>query len=87
MKIEDAYNLQFYTNLNHFISLRVFRWFVDGNLVPGNHGTEHRIPAVDRKFHNQSVKCEVNNVIGKSEATLTLDVHCKYSSNIPIIIE
>ena len=55
--------------------------------MPGIHGTEHRIPAVDRKFHNQSVKCEVNNVIGKSEATLTLDVHCKYSSHIPIIIE
>jgi len=52
-----------------------YRWFVDGDLVPGNHGTEHRIANIDRKFHNKIVKCEVNNVIGKSEETETLDVH------------
>ena len=55
----------------------VNRWFVDNEIVPGNHGTEYRIKGISRTFHNKIVKCEVNNVIGKSEETETLDINCK----------
>ena len=55
------------------------RWFVDNEIVPGNHGTEYRIKGISRTFHNKIVKCEVNNVIGKSEETETLDISCEFN--------
>lgn len=50
---------------------------MDDILVPGNHGTELRVTKLSRKHNNQIVKCEVNNDVGKSEETETLDVNCK----------
>jgi hypothetical protein len=55
----------------------LLRWFVDNEIVPGNHGTEYRIKSISRRIHNKIVKCEVNNVIGKSEETETLDIQCE----------
>ncbi len=63
------------TKLNKVFLLR---WFVDNEIVPGNHGTEYRIRSIPRTIHNKIVKCEVNNVIGKSEETETLDIQCKF---------
>lgn len=33
---------------------------------------------VTRKFHDAIVKCEVQNSVGKSEDSETLDISCKY---------
>ena len=52
---------------------------MDNEIVPGNHGTTLKLKKVTREYNNKIVKCEVNNVIGKSEETETLDIHCKYS--------
>ena len=46
--------------------------------MPGNHGTTLKLNSVSRQYNNKIVKCEVNNVIGKSEETETLDVHCNF---------
>ena len=54
------------------------RWFVDNEIVPGIHGTEYRIRSISRTIHNKIVKCEVNNIIGKSEETETMDINCKW---------
>lgn len=61
------------------------RWFVDGEIVPGNHGAMHTISKIGRSFHNEIVKCEVNNVIGKSEETETLDVHCESLVHLKVL--
>ena len=58
------------------------RWFMDNEIVPGNHGTTLKLKKVSREYNNKIVKCEVNNVIGKSEETETLDIHCKYSKMV-----
>ena len=41
--------------------------------------------SVSRESNNKIVKCEVYNVIGKSEETETLDIHCKLHTeqNLP----
>ena len=54
-----------------------FRWFIDNEIVPGNHGTTLKLDSVSRQSNNKIVKCEVWNDIGKSEETETLDIHCK----------
>ncbi len=63
--------------LSDFWFILLLRWFVDNEIVPGNHGTEYRIKSISRRIHNKIVKCEVNNVIGKSEETETLDIQCE----------
>ena len=60
-----------------FLFFYDFRWFIDNEIVPGNHGTSLKLKKVGRESNNKIVKCEVNNVIGKSEETETLDIHCK----------
>ena len=55
----------------------IFRWFVDNNIITGNHGTELRVASIGRDYNGKIVKCEVKNVIGKSEETETLDINCK----------
>ena len=57
------------------------RWFIDDELVPGNLGTELRIPKLSRDHNNKIVKCEVNNEVGKSEETETLKVNCEAQTN------
>ena len=57
----------------------ISRWFIDNEIVPGNHGTSLKLKKVGRESNNKIVKCEVNNVIGKSEETETLHIHCKYT--------
>lgn len=36
---------------------------------------------VTRKFHDAIVKCEVQNSVGKSEDSETLDISCKYEQS------
>ena len=54
-----------------------YRWFIDNEIVPGNHGTTLTLNRVTRQSNSKIVKCEVWNDIGKSEETETLDIHCK----------
>ena len=61
-----------------FSTLFLFhRWFIDNEIVPGNHGTTLTLNSVTRQSNTKIVKCEVWNDIGKSEETETLDIHCK----------
>ena len=46
--------------------------------MAGNHGTELRLEDVSRDLHGKIVTCEVNNEIGKSEITKTLEITCMY---------
>ena len=55
------------------------RWFVDNNIVTSNHGTELRLEKIGREMNNKIVKCEVNNAVGKSEETETMDINCESS--------
>ena len=72
------YNFNQWTNKVDFLFFYDFRWFIDNEIVPGNHGTSLKLKKVGRESNNKIVKCEVNNVIGKSEQTETLDIHCKF---------
>ena len=56
-----------------------FRWFIDNALVPENHGTNLVMRSIRRAKNQKIVKCEVNNDIGKSEETETLEVNCQKS--------
>ena len=50
---------------------------MDNEIMVGNPTTTLTIPRATREQNAKIVKCEVNNIIGKSEETETLDVHCK----------
>lgn len=51
-----------------------YRWFMNDELVAGDHTTELIIPNVSRDFHDSIVKCEATNLVGKSEESETLDI-------------
>lgn len=55
-------------------------------IATGTHGSTLSLPVfpslqvirnVTRKFHDAIVKCEVQNSVGKSEDSETLDISCK----------
>jgi hypothetical protein len=54
-----------------------YRWYINDELVPGDYTTEMIIPNITRNYHDAIVKCEVHNLVGKSEETETLDIICK----------
>ncbi|XP_037026673.1 irregular chiasm C-roughest protein isoform X1 [Bradysia coprophila] len=49
-------------------------WYINEELVSGDYTTEMVIHNVTRKYHDAIVKCEVHNVVGKSEESETLDI-------------
>lgn len=51
-----------------------YRWFINGEPAIGDYTTEIIIHNISRNFHGALAKCEVQNAIGKSEATETLDI-------------
>ena len=55
-----------------------YQWSVDGDeqLLGGDHSVLV-LPGVTRSSNTQIVKCRVGNMIGYSEETDTLDIHCK----------
>ena len=55
-----------------------YKWYVNNEMVEGNHKTELVLRNVTRKLHDAIVKCKVHNPVGESEAFETLDVSCKY---------
>lgn len=62
-----------------------FRWFLDGEpLLDADGGastassTELVLRNVSRRHHDAIVKCQVENKVGKSEGSETLDVTCEY---------
>ena len=53
------------------------RWFLDGDIVAGNHGTELRLESVSRELHDKVITCEATNEMGKSEKHTTLEITCE----------
>ncbi|XP_037938622.1 irregular chiasm C-roughest protein [Teleopsis dalmanni] len=51
-----------------------YRWFINDDLVTGDFTTKMIIHNVTRQYHNAVVKCEVTNLVGKSEESETLDI-------------
>ncbi|XP_067640276.1 irregular chiasm C-roughest protein [Eurosta solidaginis] len=51
-----------------------YRWFINDEPIVGGQKTEMVIRNVTRKFHDAIVKCEVQNAVGKSEDSETLDI-------------
>ncbi|KAH8291690.1 hypothetical protein KR018_005604, partial [Drosophila ironensis] len=51
-----------------------YRWFINDEPINGGQKTEMVIRNVTRKFHDAIVKCEVQNSVGKSEDSETLDI-------------
>ncbi|XP_043658931.1 irregular chiasm C-roughest protein [Drosophila teissieri] len=51
-----------------------YRWFINDEPIIGGQKTEMVIRNVTRKFHDAIVKCEVQNSVGKSEDSETLDI-------------
>ncbi|XP_017154782.1 irregular chiasm C-roughest protein [Drosophila miranda] len=51
-----------------------YRWYINDEPIIGGQKTEMIIRNVTRKFHDAIVKCEVQNSVGKSEDSETLDI-------------
>ncbi|XP_059484778.1 irregular chiasm C-roughest protein-like [Neocloeon triangulifer] len=51
-----------------------YRWYINDEPVSGEYTTELLIPNVTRSMHDTIAKCEVRNVVGKSEESETLDI-------------
>lgn len=51
-----------------------YRWFINGEPAIGDYNTEMILPNISRKYHDAIVKCEVQNAVGKSEASQMLDI-------------
>ncbi|TMW40286.1 hypothetical protein DOY81_014634 [Sarcophaga bullata] len=51
-----------------------YKWYINDEPISGGQKTEMVIRNVTRKFHDAIVKCEVQNSIGKSEDSETLDI-------------
>nr|AAM75049.1 RE01586p [Drosophila melanogaster] len=51
-----------------------YRWFINDEPIIGGQKTEMVIRNVTRKFNDAIVKCEVQNSVGKSEDSETLDI-------------
>ncbi|CRK89578.1 CLUMA_CG003242, isoform A [Clunio marinus] len=51
-----------------------YRWFINGEPAIGDYTTEIIIHNISRKYHDAIVKCEVQNAVGKSEESETLDI-------------
>ncbi|KAH8300893.1 hypothetical protein KR044_003681 [Drosophila immigrans] len=51
-----------------------YRWYINDEPIINGQKTEMVIRNVTRKFHDAIVKCEVQNSVGKSEDSETLDI-------------
>ncbi len=56
----------------------IFRWFRNDQVIAGDHGKLLVLHNVSRKLDDSIIKCEVQNSVGKSEESETLEVFCKY---------
>ncbi|OXA59029.1 irregular chiasm C-roughest protein isoform X2 [Folsomia candida] len=52
----------------------IFRWFRNDQVIAGDHGTLLVLHNVSRKLDDSIIKCEVQNSVGKSEESETLEV-------------
>uniref|UniRef100_A0A1B6LJR2 Ig-like domain-containing protein n=2 Tax=Graphocephala atropunctata TaxID=36148 RepID=A0A1B6LJR2_9HEMI len=51
-----------------------YRWFINNQLVLGDPTTELVLKNISQSHHKSVVRCEVHNVVGKSEEAETLDI-------------
>lgn len=56
----------------------LFRWFRNDQVMAGDHGTLLVLHNVTRKLHDSIIKCEVQNSVGKSEESETLEIFCEF---------
>ena len=55
-----------------------FRWFSNDKLLKKKRSNKLLISNITRDHHNNVIKCEANNSIGKSEESETLNIACKF---------
>lgn len=51
-----------------------YRWYINGEPAIGDYTTEMIIHNISRIYHDAVIKCEVQNAVGKSEESETLDI-------------
>ncbi|XP_054285221.1 irregular chiasm C-roughest protein-like [Macrosteles quadrilineatus] len=51
-----------------------YRWFINDQLVLGDPASELVLQKISQKDHNSLIKCEVSNMVGRSEQSERLDV-------------
>lgn len=56
----------------------LYRWILNDQVLPGDHGPTLLLPNVTRKYHDAIIKCEVQNAVGRSQESETLSVICKF---------
>ncbi|ODM98984.1 Irregular chiasm C-roughest protein [Orchesella cincta] len=44
-----------------------YRWFLNDQVLAGDHGPVLLLPNVTRKYHDAIIKCEVQNAVGRSQ--------------------
>ena len=55
-----------------------YRWFLGGREMEGGEdGSVLVLPGLNRTSAGQIVKCQVTNIIGKSEETFSLQIYCE----------
>lgn len=51
-----------------------YRWYINGEPAIGDYTTEMFIHNISRKYHDAIIKCEVQNAVGKSDASQKLEI-------------
>ncbi|KAL0273423.1 UNVERIFIED_CONTAM: hypothetical protein PYX00_006087 [Menopon gallinae] len=73
-RIQEGADVTLTCNADANPSEVTYKWFVNNELVDGDHTTELVLRNVTRKLHDAIVKCKVHNPVGESEAFETLEV-------------
>jgi len=58
-----------------------YAWYIGGKRVATRQDgadTELMLEHVDRRLHNQAIRCEVTNPIGRTEKSAVLNIACKF---------
>ena len=58
-----------------------YAWYIGGKRVATRQDgadTELVLEHVDRRLHNQAIRCEVTNPIGRTEKSAVLNIACKF---------
>jgi hypothetical protein len=51
-----------------------YRWYINGEPAIGDYTTEMIIHNISRKYHDANIKCEVQNAVGRGDASQTLEI-------------
>ncbi|KAL7029347.1 hypothetical protein ACKWTF_006201 [Chironomus riparius] len=73
-RIPEGAEVRFACHAEANPSVDSYKWYINDELIIGDQSTELIIPSINRTFHDSIVKCEVKNIVGKSEDIETLDI-------------